>query len=338
MEPRNDTNGFSMPAGTYRLVAQDTTWHLPDGLTLTIEKEPAHRLLDGTGAWWSSGKGTFSTYLEDTNDYADTLNLKIIATNISTGEETLIATVEKYTGTSFKSIPMPNNFFPLNGTFNIRCHAYTLDGIKCDIIYPDELYTPDSYVYSYSADTYGSGGAYFKGISNGCGPEGVDSLKICIEPFYYVCAVRIEYYDEDMNLIKRQQKSYNSQETLRSTSYVTFTPELDPNKTYIVRALTHRYDSSFGDKYDYDFAYAVDENSKIAEFTYTPKTITGIGAVTVNDLSGFKAGEAITVCTSDGRIVKQMTATDDTAATLRQSLPSGVYIVKSATISAKIKF
>ena len=233
---------------------------------------------------------------------------------------------------------MNRSLFPLEGNYEFRVRYKTPDGDRTGLM-PAEYYgrkAYHNYCFTYDEKELGQ---YCQMVSaevvGNVGRSSGTQLKLGLKTFEGYSAVNAVvkglFFDMD-----KEEVVVDSVTNIRLddgvVTNVMLSPKLTSNTKYQVVLLYNNYDVNEG---IYDNLLYPDKTA--VEFTLKDKTITGISNVSVSANGFFQYGEQVTVYDLQGRKIKKVAASSNIWAYLMSSLPSGTYILKSASKSIKFK-
>ena len=179
VQPTNDI-GFTMPTGKYKFVSGDPERTYTTGdFFIDVEEKPSYPVLDFTYGVGSSGNilknelQVFNTsssaginqnsqiwldarYIESANLVGGNVRINIYATPAEGGEEILISSipnveVKANSGCSQNNIPLPNNLYPLCGTYDFT-YRYVTDCGERSLLRPN--LKPARFTFANSTSDY----------------------------------------------------------------------------------------------------------------------------------------------------------------------------------------
>lgn len=355
--PKNVDNSFSMPAGRYKIELpedeKDVT--LAGDFYIDVQEQPAYPILDGNNLAYAS----YSTYKADdvkahgcnyipnntllklitpqysyANKNEDPVRMNVYMINKDTGEEKLLAVDNEWVPK--QSITLNRFFFPLTGNYEFRCRYVTPNGERVGLM-PSEYYKHDdahSYTFYYEDKNITD---YFqlvsaKVASNSTRSSGL-ALQLGLKSFgsYMVSGATLTglfYNEKSGELISETLENIDI--PAGETANVVLSSSLDPNEKYEVTLLLQKYTWQ-------GRGYLLNEDLTIARLSLQGNTLTGIDNVKASGANGiFKDGELITVYDLSGKVIQKVIASEQCLPKLMPQIPSGTYILKSA--SKTIKF
>ena len=358
--PKNVNNGFSMPAGRYKieLPENEKSVSLAKDFYIDVQEKPDYPILDGSDLAYL--KYTYKNVTDEVNNrgynlvpnytyltsvgfsynYAnkntDPVDLKLYLVNQDTKEEKLLDVIKDWV--YGENIYLNRSLFPLEGNYEFRVRYKTPDGDRTGLM-PAEYYgrkAYHNYCFTYDEKELGQ---YCQMVSaevvGNVGRSSGTQLKLGLKTFEGYSAVNAVvkglFFDMD-----KEEVVVDSVTNIRLddgvVTNVMLSPKLTSNTKYQVVLLYNNYDVNEG---IYDNLLYPDKTA--VEFTLKDKTITGISNVSVSANGFFQYGEQVTVYDLQGRKIKKVAASSNIWAYLMSSLPSGTYILKSASKSIKFK-
>lgn len=358
--PKNVNNGFSMPAGRYKieLPENETSVSLAKDFYIDVQEKPNYPILDGSDLAYL--KYTYKNVTDEVNNrgynlvpnytyltsvgfsynYAnkntDPVDLKLYLVNQDTKEEKLLDVIKDWV--YGENIYLNRSLFPLEGNYEFRVRYKTPDGDRTGLM-PAEYYgrkAYHNYCFTYDEKELGQ---YCQMVSaevvGNVGRSSETQLKLGLKTFEGYSAVNAVvkglFFDMD-----KEEVIVDSVTKIRLddgvVTNVMLSPKLTSNTKYQVVLLYNNYDVNKG---IYDNLLYPDKTA--VEFTLKDKTITGISNVSASANGFFQDGELVSVYDLQGRKIKKVAASTNIWAGLMSSLPSGTYILKSASKSIKFK-
>lgn len=358
--PKNVNNGFSMPAGRYKieLPENETSVSLAKDFYIDVQEKPNYPILDGSDLAYL--KYTYKNVTDEVNNrgynlvpnytyltsvgfsynYAnkntDPVDLKLYLVNQDTKEEKLLDVIKDWV--YGENIYLNRSLFPLEGNYEFRVRYKTPDGDRTGLM-PAEYYgrkAYHNYCFTYDEKELGQ---YCQMVSaevvGNVGRSSETQLKLGLKTFEGYSAINAVvkglFFDMD-----KEEVIVDSVTKIRLddgvVTNVMLSPKLTSNTKYQVVLLYNNYDVNKG---IYDNLLYPDKTA--VEFTLKDKTITGISNVSVSANGFFQDGELVSVYDLQGRKIKKVAASTNIWAGLMSSLPSGTYILKSASKSIKFK-
>lgn len=358
--PKNVDNGFSMPAGRYKieLPENEQSVSLAKDFYIDVQEKPNYPILDGSDLaylkyTWQNvsdevkerGYNLVPNYTNLTtigigynyaNKNTDPVDLKLYLVNQDTKEEKLLDVIKDWV--YGENIYLNRSLFPLEGNYEFRVRYKTPDGDRTGLM-PAEYYgrkAYHNYCFTYDEKELGQ---YCQMVSaevvGNVGRSSETQLKLGLKTFEGYSAVNAVvkglFFDMD-----KEEVIVDSVTKIRLddgvVTNVMLSPKLTSNTKYQVVLLYNDYDVNKG---IYDNLLYPDKTA--VEFTLMDKTITGISNVSVSDNGFFQDGELVSVYDLQGRKVKKVAASTNIWADLMSSLPSGTYILKSASKTIKFR-
>lgn len=358
--PKNVDNGFSMPAGRYKieLPENEQSVSLAKDFYIDVQEKPNYPILDGSDLAYL--KYTYKNVTDEVNNrgynlvpnytyltsvgfsynYAnkntDPVDLKLYLVNQDTKEEKLLDVIKDWV--YGENIYLNRSLFPLEGNYEFRVRYKTPDGDRTGLM-PAEYYgrkAYHNYCFTYDEKELGQ---YCQMVSaevvGNVGRSSETQLKLGLMTFEGYSAVNAVvkglFFDMD-----KEEVIVDSVTKIRLddgvVTNVMLSPKLTSNTKYQVVLLYNDYDVNKG---IYDNLLYPDKTA--VEFFLESNTITGISTVPMSSNGTFKDGEEVAVYDLQGRLVKKVVASTHVWADLLSSLPSGTYILKSASKTIKFR-
>lgn len=364
LTPKNVDNGFTMPAGRYKVVlpddAKDIT--LAKDIYIDVAEKPDYPILDGLGwayvtvfggSWehnddWTYTKGynRYELYrvqpiLEYANKTAVPVDINVYMVNVDTGEERVVALLKDWTP-DYPDRGFGITAYPLTGRFVFKCRYMTPDGERGTLA-PDGFYQKPSIIYNIF-DSEPQMKCYLSywsktNVGNSTADDGcyVANLKVGLSGTF-------EYYNTQHSVVKALMFDKATRTVLVDSltdvnvdrngalSECTLPLRLAKGAKYNVNLLF--YPSDQGGML-YHFVLTDDE--RIAEFEIDDNEVTS-GIASANSLQDvFREGETVAVYGVDGVIVKKLSYSPSMWADLASALPHGTFIVRSSDNTVKFK-
>lgn len=358
--PKNVDNGFSMPAGRYKieLPENEQSVSLAKDFYIDVQEKPNYPILDGSDlaylkyTWQNVSdevkeRGynlvpnyTYLTSVGFSYNYAnkntDPVDLKLYLVNQDTKEEKLLDVIKDWV--YGENIYSNRSLFPLEGNYEFRVRYKTPDGDRTGLM-PAEYYgrkAYHNYCFTYDEKELGQ---YCQMVSaevvGNVGRSSETQLKLGLKTFEGYSAVNAVvkglFFDMD-----KEEVIVDSVTKIRLddgvVTNVMLSPKLTSNTKYQVVLLYNDYDVNKG---IYDNLLYPDKTA--VEFFLENNTITGISTVPMSSNGTFKDGEEVAVYDLQRRLVKKVVASTHVWADLLSSLPSGTYILKSASKTIKFR-
>lgn len=355
--PKNVDNGFSMPAGRYKVeLPEDEKYvSLAKDFYIDVQEKPAYPVFDGSGLVYIKhysydyqktrdrgydlvGNHEILTNMNVDFNYAnknnDPIDLKIYLVNKATKEEKLLDIKKGWV--YGQTIKLNRSLFPIEGDYEFEARYLTPDGER-PVLTPLDYGTKDPrYNYRFTYDE-----RYLEDycqmvsadIVGGTTRSGGTLLKLGLKTFGYkqpVAVVKGLFYDEKSDEIIVDSVT-NVSLSKDEVTTVVLSPELSSNTKYQV-TLLHYNENMRG---IYNNLLNPDKTS--VELTIVNHTITGVSTVSTTRDAVFKTGEQVVVYDLQGRMVKKVTASAHVVADILSSLPSGTYVLKSPTKTIKLR-
>ena len=360
--PKNVDNGFSMPAGRYKieLPENEQSVSLAKDFYIDVQEKPNYPILDGSDLaylkyTWQNvsdevkerGYNLVPNYTNLTtigigynyaNKNTDPVDLRLYLVNQDTQEEKLIDIKKDWV--YGQKIEFNRSLFPLEGNYEFRVRYKTPDGERTGLM-PAEYYgrvASDNYHFTYDEKNL-ERGFYCQLVSveavGGTGKSSGTQLKLGLKTFdgFYAANAVVKglFYDE-----AKDEVIVDSVTGIRlddgMVTNVVLSPKLSSDTKYQVVLLYNQYDANKG---IYDNLLYPDKTN--VEFFLENNTIAGISTVPMSGNSTFKDGEEVAVYDLQGRLVKKVVASTHVWVDLLSSLPSGTYILKSASKTIKLR-
>lgn len=316
--PKNVNNGFSMPAGRYKieLPENETSVSLAKDFYIDVQEKPNYPILDGSDLAYL--KYTYKNVTDEVNNrgynlvpnytyltsvgfsynYAnkntDPVDLKLYLVNQDTKEEKLLDVIKDWV--YGENIYLNRSLFPLEGNYEFRVRYKTPDGDRTGLM-PAEYYgrkAYHNYCFTYDEKELGQ---YCQMVSaevvGNVGRSSETQLKLGLKTFEGYSAVNAVvkglFFDMD-----KEEVIVDSVTKIRLddgvVTNVMLSPKLTSNTKYQVVLLYNNYDVNKG---IYDNLLYPDKTA--VEFTLKDKTITGISNVSVSANGFFQDGELVSV-------------------------------------------
>lgn len=360
--PKNVDNGFSMPAGRYKieLPENEQSVSLAKDFYIDVQEKPNYPILDGSDLAYLKYTGqnvsdevkergynlvpnytnltTIGIGYNYANKNTDPVDLRLYLVNQDTQEEKLIDIKKDWV--YGQKIEFNRSLFPLEGNYEFRVRYKTPDGERTGLM-PAEYYgrvASDNYHFTYDEKNL-ERGFYCQLVSveavGGTGRSSGTQLKLGLKTFdgFYAANAVVKglFYDE-----AKDEVIVDSVTGIRlddgMVTNVVLSPKLSSDTKYQVVLLYNRYDANKG---IYDNLLYPDKTN--VEFFLENNTIAGISTVPMSGNGTFKDGEEVAVYDLPGRLVKKVVASTHVWADLLSSLPSGTYILKSASKTIKFR-
>lgn len=370
--PKNVDNGFSMPAGRYKVEVPEnqTGVVLAKDFYIDVAEMPSYPVLDGTDklfAYYSQYDGKkvqadgYHTlpnnyYLVDAlpsysyaNKTEDDMTLKVYMINKDTGEKNLIKMMSGWTPQV--RVPLKCSTYPLTGNYEFRCTYVTRDGKEHTGLMPAEYYEDKPTYYYRIVDGDASKlllcdfvSAEIIGAPASLGANAIGGgMKLTIKPHdaernynAYPCGVRALFFDETLNEVYAYGVPDVKLTKGENTEVLINPRNLTRGSEYTV--LIHLNDlPSANDPNDGRFTSLLNPDGSVAALRLNGSGLaTGIGSpVAANAAMGFAVGEKVAVYDAAGNVCRSLQYTDGLWSEIAASLPKGMYIVKSAAKSVK---
>lgn len=363
--PKNEKNGFSMPAGRYKIELAYEDYDdvkLNGEYYIDVAERPSYPIMDGSDWCYMNFNKTYY----DSNDYEELnaserlgyitvgkkgnidfelkylipqytyankveapVTVKVYMMNVDTGDEIPVGV--DYNWTPGKKIELNLLPTPLEGKFRFRS-IYEVNGIKRGGLAqhkkePYYIILHDSNTYDYICQL----------VSTKVVKENDDNhLQVVLkrtnqDDTWWSAYAKAIIYDKanDEISMEGQEFTFASQAEANAPFKVKFTTPLSEDKEYDVWLLT-----GVGEAYNKYFV--TDDNGQIARIHVDKDMISDISQVSLAD-ELFSRGEQVKVYDLKGILIKNMAASDHMWNDLQNQLPSGIYILKSSKRTIKFK-
>lgn len=356
--PKNAKNGFSMPAGRYKI-------ELPEGeenvkmngeYYIDVKERPAYPVMDGSdwgtpnfdmSSWgdnrYSTERGYAIVGLNGdyrinsvtpsyiyANKVEEPVTVKVYMVNIDTGEEMVVGVDKEWIPE--KSIPLNFYTYPFNGNFRFRCQYETADGNRGGLV---QYRSADQYKYymiPYDVYEHKVYQLVSANTQEANGQKTVDlTLKNISGKYLNGTQLKAIFYDKENDEVSVKTLSYDEVSKLEpdGSCHLNMAADLKDQTEYQVWLLASELEQQ-------SLCYVLDENHKIASFVISKDGSTGISSASLGaDI--FKDGEKVKVYDMKGILIKTMTATSSLWTDLQSQLPEGNYILKSSCKSIKFR-
>lgn len=363
--PKNEKNGFSMPAGRYKIELAYEDYDdvkLNGEYYIDVAERPSYPIMDGSDWCYMNFNKTYY----DSNDYEELnaserlgyitvgkkgnidfelkylipqytyankveapVTVKVYMMNVDTGDEIPVGV--DYNWTPGKKIELNLLPTPLEGKFRFRS-IYEVNGIKRGGLaqHKKEPY----YIILHDSNTYDD---ICQLVSTKVVKENDDNhLQVVLkrtnqDDTWWSAYAKAIIYDKanDEISMEGQEFTFASQAEANAPFKVKFTTPLSEDKEYDVWLLT-----GVGEAYNKYFV--TDDNGQIARIHVDKDMISDISQVSLAD-ELFSRGEQVKVYDLKGILIKNMAASDHMWNDLQNQLPSGIYILKSSKRTIKFK-
>lgn len=357
--PLNIDNGFTMPAGRYKVELKDCNDNkkvaIGGDLYIDVNERPNYPIMDGTDEAsislhskysWTEDKLRGYAIIDNTkeedsfreaypnfnfaNKIKEPVTVKVYMVNKDTGEK-MLAGINQ-TWIPDKAVPLFFYPYPVTGNYYFKCVYETPDGDRGGL--QASYDNPDKWFYFSIVE----------------GP--LDTRRPQVELLSWTSSTNNNWNKIDLTMKSTSTKSIK----ITKGKAIYYDPEheevlvsdqdVDPDKTnYGEEFKLHFYHAlTKGSKYvvrfqvcGYDnyYSFVTDDNNQIFEITTEKDGSTGISSI-ANEDNIFKNGESIRVYDLNGILVKTLTASNNLWSDLQSQLPNGNYILKSP--SKTIKF
>lgn len=373
--PKNIENGFSMPAGRYKVELPEDVKAvtLAKDFYIDVKEKPSYPILDGIGLGYISQFGSelgkvddlgykwlkntsnllkIEPALEYANKVKEPVDVKVYMTNRDTGEERPVAVLENWQPGNFSILGITP--YPLVGNYEFRCRYVTPDGERSGLM-PIEYYNRSNYLnFKFENDK--------EGISIPCelvswskipaSNKGKNNVALQTDAADVALQLNLKATNDyqkkgeqltDAGIVKALfYNKETSEVVVDSVKDVAFVNEeittvcLNPK---LRKDVEYSVCLSFTlrlNAYAQYYYYILNPDQSIAEFEYGKNEVTGISKVsTFNTI--FKQGETVRVYDMNGILVKTLTASPDLWSNLLSTLPSGVFVLKSSSQTIKFR-
>lgn len=367
--PKNEKNGFSMPAGRYKIeldnedyddYEEDDDVKLNGEYYIDVAERPTYPIMDGSdwcgmdfnttyydsedykelnaserlGYITVGKKGNFELkYLIPQYTYANKVEapvtVKVYMMNVDTSEEIPVGI--DYNWTPGKKIELNLLPTPLEGKFRFRS-IYEVNGIKRGGLVQHKK--KPYYNILHDSNTYDD---ICQLVSTKVVKENDDNhLQVVLkrtnqDDTWWSAYAKAIIYDKanDEISMEGQEFTFASQAEANAPFKVKFTTPLSEDKEYDVWLLTASREA-------YNKYFVTDDNGQIAHIHVDKDMISDISQVSLAD-ELFSRGEQVKVYDLKGILIKNMAASDHMWNDLQNQLPSGIYILKSSKRTIKFK-
>lgn len=355
--PKNVDNGFSMPAGRYKIELPENVEgiSLANDFYIDVQEQPNYPILDGTDLVnfdhpsynyqktidrgydivrnYEFLQRMYVDYIY-ANKNNDPVDLKIYQVNKNTNEEKLLCVKKDWV--YGQKLSLGRCLFPIEGNYEFKVRYKTPDGERAGLMPTDyyERAARKNYVFTYDEKyLYEYCQLVSAEIVGGTTRSSGIQLNLGLKTFISnesTGVVKGLFYDEKADEIIVDSVT-NLTIKYDSVTNVVLSPMLSLDAKYHV-TLLHRF-------YDYKGSYEnlLYPDKTCVEFTIENNTISGISSAPMSRNGVFKAGEQVVVYDLQGTVVKKVTVTSNVWTDLMSSLPSGTYILKSPTKTIKLR-
>lgn len=372
--PKNTENGFSMPAGRYKVELPEDVKAvtLAKDFYIDVKEKPSYPILDGIDlAWcyfWSYNYNetnslgynplkntkslkTVQPQFQYANKVEEPVTVNVYMVNRDDGSERLVACLKNWVPNQKRPLGLVP--YPLSGNYEFKCRYLTPDGERASLM-PTENYEREPY-YNYKIEED------VNGLSSPCelvswskktssvssDAVGANQFNTKVQLNLKVSTDRYDkgYVITNNAVVKALFFDKESKEVIVDSvtnviianmliSSYTLTPQLTDDAKYSVCILYNDY--NYDGSSDNEYSYVLNTDHSIAEFELTNDGTTDIARVsTFNSI--FKQGETVRVYDMNGILVKTLTASSDLWSNLLSTLPSGVFVLKSSTQTIKFR-
>lgn len=359
--PKNEKNGFSMPAGRYKIeLPEDETKVKMDGeYYIDVAERPSYPIMDGShwcsvlydndptvGNLFEDERGPYSLIgtrgdfriwnvypgFEYANKVEEPVTVELYLVNVDTGEEMPLAVEKDWTpDKNYISIGYWHTY-PLEGNYRIRCAYLTPDGKRGGL---KQYWDDNKYKYYRILHNNGNDVSYiFRFVSAEVKKEnGINSLDVVLnnesETTFANKCLKALVYDKEHDELSAVDVNDKSKVNPNENFTINLPVEIKENTEYIVWLQYSWSDSEH-------FYNVLDENNQIACVHIGKKSSTGISSVSLSD-NLFAEGDLVKVYDIKGVLVKTVAASAHLWTDLQSQLSSGHYILKSATKTIKFR-
>ena len=368
--PKNEKNGFSMPAGRYKIELEENKYYntgvkLNGEYYIDVAERPSYPIMDGSD-WCDLNYSRWHFTTEDNDEYHNRNKLgyaivgkrddfglieltpqytyankveepvivKVFMVNADTGEEIPVCVDREWT--PGKKIELKFLPTPLEGNFRFRS-TYEVNGIKRGgLVQYKEANKYLYYIILHDSNTYDNKCQIIS--SKIVNENGENHLQVVLKRTIQTNGsfekkfVKAIIYDKTNEDISIEGKNFTfaNVEEANKPFNVNFTTPLQEDNEYDIWLLT-----AYEDDYGYR-TFVTDDNSQIVCLHIDKDMFTGISQVSLTD-ELFSKGEQVKVYDLKGILIKNIAASAHMWDDLQTQLPSGVYILKSAKRTIKFK-
>ncbi len=360
--PKSTTNGFSMPAGRYKVEVADSYdfAKVMGDFYIDVKEKPTYPVLDGNSLAYMyvsiSDQNEMNQlrdmgYITKSNEYSwtsascnfgyankteDPVTIRLYLVNRDTGEGCLIHQQDNWI--PGQSIDLNMRLYPLVGNYEFKFRYVTPDGEREGLM-PTSYYEKDSesiwrYRYRITDDTpspyYLSN--FMSAYSKRVGPNYVD-VSIAIQPQQYAkgnsASVKLFLINEQTgDAIIATKKNLTMRE--ESATTIDFSLPLSSDASYEGYML-------YCSDGDWCYFYVLNRDNEIARFTIRKDgSLVGIRQTQSLSHTKFSMGEQVKVFDTAGKLLLNTTYSPNIWSELDSALPHGVFILQSASHSMKL--
>lgn len=363
--PLNSDNGFTMPAGRYKVELKDCSDNeevaLGGDFYIDVKERPEYPILDGSdkpsislesaryASQWKEDLARGYAILENTNwgdcldeaypsyTYAnkveEPVTVKVYMVNRDTGEKTIIAEDKEWVPK--KAIPLKMYTYPLTGNYYFICAYETPDGERGGLYSQDD--EPEKWFY-YSIINGSSNSSMPKADllswkADSIGGKNHIYIKMKLPSSWGLRNIngKALFYDLAKEELTASMAALFPKWYEPGTEFtLPFSQELTKGSKYIVRFMLG--DSSGFYRYICDGAERILEINIDENGSYS----TGISSISI-DNKMFKDKEIVKVYDQNGILVKTVIANSTLWTILQSQLPSGIYVLKSSSKTIKFR-
>lgn len=360
--PKNTENSFTMPAGTYKILLQnnDNNITLAKDFYITLNEKPAYPVLDGSlearllryGMGSTINAGTqlensigqyFLMYAEYANKITDPITVNLYAVNTETGAETFLTTVKDITPDN-RYLPLGMDFATLVGKYRLTCRYVTPDGERTTIC-PKSYYQKDEnpwdWYYEFLEPDSDPGHRYTlvnveNATQSASAPAKSAGNAVSINAQIKVAGkygnsdfvAKAMFFCKEKGEVVVDSVMKNISVYSGDVFSASFNASLPTDDEYLVRL----YVSDWAKHNSYYLVETADR--EIAEFYVNKSGLTGISTVTASN--SFADGETVSVYTADGVLMRSDKYSAALLRDLKNLLPRGVYVLRSAGATRKV--
>lgn len=365
--PKNKTNGFSMPAGRYKVEVNDkcSFAKVVGDLYIDVKEKPDYPVLDGfslaymnswiiddnkrdsyaalghvpksNGPVWQKATCHFSY----ANKTEEPVTLRLYLVNINTGEELLIHQQENWT--PGQEVILNRSFYPLQGLFEFKCRYVTPDGEREGLM-PVSYYDKISYEHWAYRYEMGKTESYYDNYlcqfatasSHRIDAQHV-GISLSLKPIMWsanakasVKLLLLNKQTGDLSIVAK----HGIEMVENGETTIDFTAPLASGTEYEGWVLCNKW----GDNISSENYYVINRDKEFARFTIRKDgSLVGINQVQAPSKQTFSEGEKVKVYDADGRLLLDTTFSSNLWQNLDRTLPHGMYIIKSASRSVKLR-
>ena len=355
--PKNAKNGFSMPAGRYKIELEEGEENvkMEGEYFIDVKERPSYPIMDGYD-WATVG---FDKRYNDENRYAsergyailgtngdyrlytatpsysyankveEPVTVKVYMVNIETGEEMVVGQDKEWVPE--KAIALDCYSYPLEGKFRFRCTYETTEGNRGGLVQYKDASDYLYYLFPHDPKEH----KMYQLVSSGIKQENGQSilslgLKNLTEYNLSSTNLKAIIYDKERDEVQIENV-YNEFSKVEPGGVcdLSLTTTLKEHTEYVVWLLTSQYTQSY-------MNYVIDADNKVARIVIDEDGTTAISSASVGEAI-FKDGETVKVYDLNGILVRTVTANGNLWTNLQSQLPSGNYILKSPSKTIKFR-